>query len=388
MLHSLNPIGRFFLVSLIFLIPAFSQAQVKPPEMILKSYQVADLVIPMQLHHQNDSNPVGSDASLKNATSGCKESTGTREKELINLITQSIAPKTWKDSGGKGVLFYSPVNMALVVNQLPSVQKQVEDLLKSLRCLQDAKETLQIEKKMETDCCLADFAIIKNLLTCESCSASIKPVCCALKNSECCSEAGKCSAGCSECSNSCENSQVKGECCKECCAGNGAECKGLASCCKVKGSCTKNDSATGQTGNVLYLTTTPCSPCQTMVIGKPIPANPGTICVLVRQGSEKTPGVCPFIAARDTMNVGTTVGCCPATGTVKVCVPGHMESNTCPVAHLTKAKVSTGVSRKNHVLDELCQAYEEACAEGKTKEAAKFARAALSIDPTCFTRKR
>jgi len=43
--------------------------------------------------------------------------------------------------------------------------------------------------------------------------------------------------------------------------------------------------------------------------------------------------------------------------------------------------------RQTRVLGEVLRAYEEACAEGRTDEAEKLARAALAVDPTCF-RKR
>jgi hypothetical protein len=40
------------------------------------------------------------------------------------------------------------------------------------------------------------------------------------------------------------------------------------------------------------------------------------------------------------------------------------------------------------VVAELIRAYEAACAEGQTEEAEKLARAALLLDPTCFSKKR
>jgi hypothetical protein len=40
------------------------------------------------------------------------------------------------------------------------------------------------------------------------------------------------------------------------------------------------------------------------------------------------------------------------------------------------------------VMAELLRAYHEACAAGRADEAAKLARAALTIDPTCFHGKR
>ncbi|HKI34668.1 MAG TPA: hypothetical protein VKA46_22620 [Gemmataceae bacterium] len=46
-----------------------------------------------------------------------------------------------------------------------------------------------------------------------------------------------------------------------------------------------------------------------------------------------------------------------------------------------------GCSREK-VLRELLKAYEEACAAGQTREAAKFAHAAITLDPTCFLKRR
>jgi type II secretory pathway component GspD/PulD (secretin) len=40
--------------------------------------------------------------------------------------------------------------------------------------------------------------------------------------------------------------------------------------------------------------------------------------------------------------------------------------------------------RQEKVVAELLRAYQAACAEGKSDEARKYARAALAIDPTCF----
>jgi type II secretory pathway component GspD/PulD (secretin) len=44
--------------------------------------------------------------------------------------------------------------------------------------------------------------------------------------------------------------------------------------------------------------------------------------------------------------------------------------------------------RQTKVLADLLRAYDQACAEGRTAEAHKYARAALAIDPACFGKKR
>jgi hypothetical protein len=55
------------------------------------------------------------------------------EDTLINLITESIAPTTWCDSGGSGTIDYFAVGKSLVVNQTPDVQEQIAELLGALR---------------------------------------------------------------------------------------------------------------------------------------------------------------------------------------------------------------------------------------------------------------
>jgi hypothetical protein len=60
-----------------------------------------------------------------------------------------------------------------------------------------------------------------------------------------------------------------------------------------------------------------------------------------------------------------------------------------PIAwQATPTGQSPASEREAVVLAELLKAYEAACAEGKTVEAKKFARAALIIEPTCFRKKR
>jgi len=56
-------------------------------------------------------------------------------------------------------------------------------------------------------------------------------------------------------------------------------------------------------------------------------------------------------------------------------------------AEESEPRTDAPASRQAKVLAELLQAYDEACAAGEKKEAARFARAALTIDPTCFARR-
>jgi general secretion pathway protein D len=92
------------------------------PKLVLKPYQVADLVI-----------PVGAGKEVK-----------TDEARLIKLIQNTVAPKSWAQMGGQGTIDYFPLTLTLVVNQTPDVQEQVADLLARLRREQDTQVALEV----------------------------------------------------------------------------------------------------------------------------------------------------------------------------------------------------------------------------------------------------
>ncbi len=68
----------------------------------------------------------------------------TIEDVLINLITNTIRPNSWKDVGGQGTIQYYPLGMALVINQQQEVQEEVLQLLQALRKLQDLEVAIEL----------------------------------------------------------------------------------------------------------------------------------------------------------------------------------------------------------------------------------------------------
>lgn len=68
----------------------------------------------------------------------------TIEGQLIQLITRTISPNSWRDVGGPGSIDYYPLGMALIVNQTPDIQEQIQDLLASLRRLQDLEVAVEV----------------------------------------------------------------------------------------------------------------------------------------------------------------------------------------------------------------------------------------------------
>ena len=65
-------------------------------------------------------------------------------EQLKRLVTGMIRPYSWEDLGGSGRISYYDIGGALVVNQTADVIKEVQDLLESLRRLQDLSVAVEI----------------------------------------------------------------------------------------------------------------------------------------------------------------------------------------------------------------------------------------------------
>jgi type II secretory pathway component GspD/PulD (secretin) len=119
---------HLLVVSLVVAMPvchAMAQCPASAPRSYqLRTFNVADLVVPIQ------------------GPGACRQA-NTQEASLIQLITKSVAPRTWADNGGTGTIDYHPLTKALVVNQTPDVQEQIEDLLGALRRLQEREIYLE-----------------------------------------------------------------------------------------------------------------------------------------------------------------------------------------------------------------------------------------------------
>ncbi len=151
---------------------------------ILKTYQVADLVIPVDNYvvpasgtlsrilddnqeqsrrsmtttgaspfvGQNalqqgtsvSSNSHGAALSGQPVTVNTKQANDTMQEQLIKLIQSTIAPDTWVAMGGQGTIDYFPLGMALTISQTPDIQEQVADLLAALRRLQDQEVSVEV----------------------------------------------------------------------------------------------------------------------------------------------------------------------------------------------------------------------------------------------------
>jgi hypothetical protein len=94
------------------------------PLWVTRTYQVADLVLPLNQG---------------------KQPAKTCEDRLIKLLTGTVAPESWAVKGGKGTIDYFPLGMTIVVNQTPDVQERIAAVLESLRKAQDAEVVVEVQ---------------------------------------------------------------------------------------------------------------------------------------------------------------------------------------------------------------------------------------------------
>ena len=85
----------------------------------------------------------GSGGGSGDGTEAARPTTPPRTK-LIKLITSTISPRSWSEMGGPGTIDYFPLTMALVINQAADIQEQISDLLASLRRLQDQEVAVEV----------------------------------------------------------------------------------------------------------------------------------------------------------------------------------------------------------------------------------------------------
>src|SRR5262249_42468853 len=79
---------------------------------------------------------------------------GTAE-QLIRFVTETVSPNSWSEKGGPGTIDYYPLGKALVVNQVPFVQEQVEELLSALGRqfgAEDVRQSSEPEPQAATPC--------------------------------------------------------------------------------------------------------------------------------------------------------------------------------------------------------------------------------------------
>ncbi len=74
-----------------------------------------------------------------------KQRSHTHEDMLIKLITSTVEPRSWADQGGPGTIDFHPLTNALIINQTPDIQDQIQDLLNALRRLIDQEVAVEVK---------------------------------------------------------------------------------------------------------------------------------------------------------------------------------------------------------------------------------------------------
>ncbi len=122
-----------------------AQAIDQPPAapMITRVYQVADLVVPFA-HTPAPAPTAAQPCPAPCVTCPGRGTPNTTEERLISLIRTQVAPASWTENGGAAAMTYYPVGMTLVVRQTPACQKQIANLLQSLRRAQDTQVAIEV----------------------------------------------------------------------------------------------------------------------------------------------------------------------------------------------------------------------------------------------------
>jgi hypothetical protein len=108
------PLRSFFVITLICLSAAHvADAQQQKAKLIRVTYPVAELVTPIP------------------GRAGA-ENHDRLVQSLMDVVTNTVAPATWRDAGGQGSAQYFPLGQAIVVNQTAEVHTEVARLLEQL----------------------------------------------------------------------------------------------------------------------------------------------------------------------------------------------------------------------------------------------------------------
>jgi general secretion pathway protein D len=88
--------------------------------------------------------PASGQAGSGGGPGGAGNGTAPDFESLMDLITNTVAPKTWNQNGGPGSVAPFETNLSLVVSQTQEVHEQIADLLEQLRRLQDLQVTIEV----------------------------------------------------------------------------------------------------------------------------------------------------------------------------------------------------------------------------------------------------
>ncbi|MBL8817542.1 MAG: hypothetical protein JNL58_16070 [Planctomyces sp.] len=139
-------------------------------EFSIRTYNVADLVVPLDAPRSNDVKAgmktmsggmtgnsgglfqINDDLTLgigpSGSPNGDRTSSGSRDNidfsGLVDLITTTVEPGSWDVDGGSGTVGSDENTLSLVIRQTAPVHDQISDLLTQLRKLQDLQVTVEV----------------------------------------------------------------------------------------------------------------------------------------------------------------------------------------------------------------------------------------------------
>ena len=117
-------------------------------DLITTTYPVADLVVPIQKLRikvaQDGSKEVKGAPADSLAAPASRDLQKADFSELIDLISSTIEPDTWKRAGGLGSILEFEQTLSLVIRQHPAVHDEIAELLGQLRHLRDLQVNLEL----------------------------------------------------------------------------------------------------------------------------------------------------------------------------------------------------------------------------------------------------
>jgi hypothetical protein len=121
------------LAAFVLVVTQMAPAADPKPKLVLRTYAVADLVIPIAGTEKRGKAPA------------------TQEDRLIQTIEKNVVPASWASNGGWGTVEYFPPTMSLVVAQTPDGHEQVAEWLAKVRKRNEVEVALEMRFLTVTD---------------------------------------------------------------------------------------------------------------------------------------------------------------------------------------------------------------------------------------------
>lgn len=105
---------------------------------------VLDPAVLAQMSNSTSRGPTPTNMPLATGPGGAGGAALADFDSLIDLIVSTIQPTTWDEVGGPGSIREFPTNLSLVISQTQEVHEEIADLLEQLRRMQDLQVTIEV----------------------------------------------------------------------------------------------------------------------------------------------------------------------------------------------------------------------------------------------------